>query len=72
MNVCHTIQIGTESLVGEGVTLGEKVSIKWSVIGSHCKIGERAKVTNCVIMDHVVIENGLVQNVFNVVSFWEQ
>ena len=38
--------------------VAEKVSIKSSVIGSHCVIGERSKLINCVIMDHVNINDG--------------
>lgn len=42
----------------EGVLLGDKVSIKHSCIGQHCTIGEKSKILNCVIMDHVQIGEG--------------
>lgn len=54
-------QVGVDCLLGESVTIGEKVSIKKSVIGNHCKIGEKVKITNCVIMDHVNIQERLVR-----------
>jgi translation initiation factor eIF-2B subunit gamma len=48
----------TENLIGAGVTVGDKASIKSSVIGDQCVIADRVKLTNCVIMDHVTIESG--------------
>ncbi|KAK3599909.1 hypothetical protein CHS0354_022494 [Potamilus streckersoni] len=50
-----TSQVGSECLVGEGVTIGDKVSIKRSVIGKHCTVGDKVKITNSVILDHVNI-----------------
>ena len=44
--------------VGEGVQLGERVSIKHSAVGNHCCIGERSKITNSVLMDHVSVGEG--------------
>jgi translation initiation factor eIF-2B subunit gamma len=49
--------MGADSLIGEGSKVGEKCSIKKSVIGSHCVIGKNVKLNNCVIMDHVMIED---------------
>ena len=46
--------------MGNGVTINEKTTIKSSVIGDQTIIGERTKITNCVIMDHVTIESGFV------------
>lgn len=46
--------------LGEGVQLGERVSIKHTAVGNHCHIGERSKVTNSVLMDHVIIGEGYV------------
>ena len=42
--------------------LGERVSIKHSAVGNHCNIGDRSKITNCVLMDHVTIGEGYVNN----------
>lgn len=45
------------SKVGDYTRIGDTgVSLKKSIVGSHCFIGNGAKITNCVIMDHVVIE----------------
>ena len=46
--------------VDESVSIGEKVSIKKSVIGKHTTIGEKVKISNSVIMDHVTITEGYV------------
>lgn len=53
-------QTSTDSLISESATLGERVGIKWSVIGDHSKIKDQVKITNCVIMDHVTIDSGAV------------
>lgn len=42
----------------EGVLLGDKISIKHSCIGQHCSVGDKTKLLNCVIMDHVQIGEG--------------
>jgi len=34
--------------------------LKTSVVGSHCRIGEGAKLERCIIMDHVSIGAGAV------------
>jgi translation initiation factor eIF-2B subunit gamma len=57
-NIHQRSQVGSDSLVGEGVTIGEKCSIKWSNIGKHCVISDRVKITNSVIMDYVNIKEG--------------
>lgn len=41
--------------VGEGSTLGAKVSLKKCVVGAHCSIGAGSKLNGCVVMDHVNI-----------------
>eukprot|EP00053_Salpingoeca_punica_P009476 m.84889 g.84889 ORF g.84889 m.84889 type:complete len:430 (+) comp15037_c0_seq1:137-1426(+) len=46
--------VGQDSIVGEGVTLGDKCTIKKSVIGRNCSID--GKVVNSVVMDNVKIE----------------
>ncbi|KAI6778620.1 Translation initiation factor subunit gamma-like protein [Emericellopsis cladophorae] len=44
-----------DSLVGENVTIEEKVAIKESVIGTGCQINEGAKISGCLLMDGVVV-----------------
>ncbi|KAK0748528.1 hypothetical protein B0T21DRAFT_278603 [Apiosordaria backusii] len=45
----------SDSLVADNVTVSEKTSIKESVIGANCQIGEGAKLQGCLLMDGVVI-----------------
>ena len=42
-------------MVGEGVVLGEKVSVKHSSVGHHCTIADRSKITNTILMNHVTV-----------------
>jgi translation initiation factor eIF-2B subunit gamma len=51
--------VGGDCALGDGVQLGEKVSVKHSAVGNHCHIGDRSKVTNSVLMDHVSIGEGV-------------
>ena len=46
--------------MNEGVSIGERVSVKRSVIGRHCTVGDKVKVANSIIMDHVSILEGYV------------
>ncbi|KAL6602723.1 hypothetical protein ACP70R_043084 [Stipagrostis hirtigluma subsp. patula] len=45
-------------MLAEGSQLGDKCSVKRSVIGRHCRIGSNVKIVNSVVMNHVVIEDG--------------
>ncbi|VBB83695.1 Putative Translation initiation factor eIF-2B subunit gamma [Podospora comata] len=45
----------SDSLVADNVTVSEKTSIKESVIGANCQIGEGAKLQGCLLMDGVVV-----------------
>uniref|UniRef100_A0A0A8XPJ5 Pco144592a n=1 Tax=Arundo donax TaxID=35708 RepID=A0A0A8XPJ5_ARUDO len=45
-------------MLAEGSQLGDKCSVKRSVIGRRCRIGSNVKIVNSVIMNHVVIEDG--------------
>lgn len=51
-------QIGNDCIVGENPVIGEKVSIKRSVIGNNCQLKDKVKITNSVIMDNVTVEEG--------------
>jgi translation initiation factor eIF-2B subunit gamma len=44
-----------DSLVAENVTVGEKTSIKESVVGANCQINEGAKLSQCLLMEGVVV-----------------
>lgn len=50
-------QIGPDSMIGEGSKMGERCSVKKSVIGSHCTIGKNVQISRSIIMDYVVIED---------------
>jgi hypothetical protein len=50
--------VGAECVVGEGTRVGERASIKKSVIGKHCVIHDGVKIINSVIMNHVTISAG--------------
>ena len=50
-------------VVGENGVLGDKTSIKRSVLGSNVKLGVNVKVINSVLMDNVVVgDNCTIQN----------
>jgi len=50
--------VGPHCMLGEGSQMGDKCSVKRSVIGRHCRIGSNVKVANSVIMNHVTIADG--------------
>lgn len=56
----HFLQVGADSLIGPDTHVGEKSSIKRSVIGSSCVIRDRATVANCLLMNSVTVEEGYV------------
>jgi len=45
-------------MVGGSTRIGERSTIKHSVIGKHCVIGRLTKVIGCVLLDHCVIGDG--------------
>jgi translation initiation factor eIF-2B subunit gamma len=56
--IAASAQISPDSLVGEGVRVGERASIKKCIVGRHCVIGKNAKLTGCVLWDFCVVEEG--------------
>jgi NDP-sugar pyrophosphorylase family protein len=54
-----------DSMVGDGTQVGEKSSIKKSVVGAHCVIGKNVKMVGCVITDHVMIGDKYVSFFFH-------
>ncbi|XP_074263010.1 uncharacterized protein LOC141585849 [Silene latifolia] len=50
--------VGPHCMLGEGSQMGDKCSVKRSVIGRHCRIGSNVKIVNSVVMDHVTIGDG--------------
>ncbi|MBW04136.1 Translation initiation factor eIF-2B subunit gamma, partial [Eschrichtius robustus] len=52
--------VGVDNLIGPDTQVGEKSSIKHSVIGSSCVIRDRVTVTSCLLMNSVTVEEGYV------------
>ncbi|KMT14645.1 hypothetical protein BVRB_4g074130 [Beta vulgaris subsp. vulgaris] len=50
--------VGPHCIIGEGSQMGDKCSVKRSVIGRHCRIGSNVKIANSVVMDHITIADG--------------
>ncbi|XP_048135978.1 translation initiation factor eIF-2B subunit gamma isoform X2 [Rhodamnia argentea] len=50
--------VGPHCMLGEGSQMGDKCSVKRSVIGRHCRIGSNVKIVNSIIMNHVTIGDG--------------
>ena len=44
-----------DSARGYGVEVGGRSSVKKSSVGPHCRLGANVKLTNCILMDHVVV-----------------
>jgi translation initiation factor eIF-2B subunit gamma len=53
-------QIGGDVLIGDSSRVGERTTIKRSVVGAHCIIGKHVRVVNSVLMDHVQLADGCV------------
>ncbi|KAH9992676.1 UDP-3-O-glucosamine N-acyltransferase [Russula vinacea] len=51
-------QISSDSMVGSSTKIGERATIKRSVIGRHCVIGKMSRVVGCILLDHCVIGEG--------------
>eukprot|EP00126_Sphaerothecum_destruens_P009114 Sdes_comp20428_c0_seq3m14558 len=63
-SISESCEIGTKSsvgkeecLVGFGTRIGDRCSIKKSIVGKHCVIGNNVSLSNCILMDHVHIED---------------
>ena len=48
-----------DSLIGENVKLGFRSNVKESVIGANCDIGKNVRLTKCLLMDGVVVGDGV-------------
>lgn len=49
------MQVTLDSVVGQYVSMKDRVSVKHSVVHSHSVIGEKSRLLLSVIMDHVKI-----------------
>ncbi|GLT81805.1 hypothetical protein SLE2022_002370 [Rubroshorea leprosula] len=50
--------VGPHHMLGEGSQMGDKCSVKRSVMGRHRRIGSNVKIVNSVVMNHVTIADG--------------
>ena len=50
--------IGPGCIVGPGTSFGEKCSVKRSVVGAGCHVGDGVRLVNCVVMNRATIEDG--------------
>lgn len=53
-----TKQIDEYSTVGDKTVISEKTSIKGSFIGANCTVENKVRLTNCVLMNNVVVKEG--------------
>lgn len=53
-----TKQIDECSTVGDQSIISEKTSIKNTFIGANCKIENKVRLTNCILMNNVTIKEG--------------
>lgn len=53
------VNVSADSVVGAGVSAGDRVSVKKSVIGKNCHIAANVKVNGCIILDDVTLEEGV-------------
>uniref|UniRef100_A0A0D9Z000 Translation initiation factor eIF2B subunit epsilon n=1 Tax=Oryza glumipatula TaxID=40148 RepID=A0A0D9Z000_9ORYZ len=58
VTLSHSAQIGANSVVGNGTSVGENCKISNSVIGQGCNIGKNVLIHGSYIWDNVTIEDG--------------
>ncbi|KAL3621914.1 hypothetical protein CASFOL_034110 [Castilleja foliolosa] len=58
VKTCVVAYVGPQCMLGEGSEMGDKCSVKKSVIGRHCRIGSNVKIANSVVMNYVTIGDG--------------
>ncbi|XP_053549529.1 translation initiation factor eIF-2B subunit gamma [Bombina bombina] len=56
--ITDKLMVGPDSMIGQGTQVGEKTSVKHSLLGSSCCIKDRVKITNCIIMNGVTVHEG--------------
>ncbi|KAL3137832.1 hypothetical protein ABBQ38_005086 [Trebouxia sp. C0009 RCD-2024] len=62
--VHETVKLGSKAtvsagcIVGKGSILGDRCSVKRSIIGSTCKLGNSVKIVSSIVMDNVIVEDG--------------
>jgi NDP-sugar pyrophosphorylase family protein len=59
-NIDPRAQVSADSLVPHTTRVGERTSIKKSLIGRHCVIGKNVRLSNVIVWDFVNIADGSV------------
>jgi ADP-glucose pyrophosphorylase len=59
-NIDLKAQVSADSLVSSTTRVGERTSIKKSLIGRHCVIGKNVRLSNVIVWDFVNIADGSV------------
>jgi translation initiation factor eIF-2B subunit gamma len=49
-------QISVDSLVAESCKIGERASLKKTIVGRHCVIGRGAKLSGCILWDFCTVD----------------
>jgi translation initiation factor eIF-2B subunit gamma len=44
-------QISPDSIIGVGVRIGDRASIKRTVVGNRCEVGRGARLSGCILLD---------------------
>ncbi|XP_075037721.1 translation initiation factor eIF2B subunit gamma isoform X2 [Mixophyes fleayi] len=55
--ITDKLMVGPDSMIGAQTQVGEKTSVKHSLLGSNCVIRDRVKITNCIIMNGVTVHD---------------
>lgn len=53
----NSATVGSDCIVGINSELGERTSVKRTVIGNNCKIGKKCRISASIILDGVTIED---------------
>lgn len=48
-----------DSVIGAGVSVGDRTSVKKSIVGDRCHMGNNVKINGCVILEGVTLEDGV-------------
>ncbi|KAA6423077.1 MAG: hypothetical protein FRX49_07065 [Trebouxia sp. A1-2] len=62
--VHESVQLGSKAtvsagcIVAKGNVLGDRCSVKRSIIGTTCKLGNSVKIVSSIVMDDVIVEEG--------------
>ncbi|XP_041445085.1 eukaryotic translation initiation factor 2B, subunit 3 gamma isoform X1 [Xenopus laevis] len=54
--ISDKLMVGADSMIGAQTQVGEKSSIKRSLLGSNCTVKDRVKITNCIVMNEVTVQ----------------